>query len=114
LENSPWFFCEQRSSTGRAHNLNIKADPLSFIGLSCNRIIVKGTQDEEWWQEPKKKLIKLHDLSPLANYIDRATAACWRSDYQLLADRVCHVVSVTDPYGRILGFRDRSRYFSIK
>jgi hypothetical protein len=24
------------------------------------------------------------------------------------------VVSVTDPYGSILGFLDRSRYFSIK
>jgi hypothetical protein len=24
------------------------------------------------------------------------------------------VVSVMDPYGRILGFLDRSRYFSIK
>jgi hypothetical protein len=24
------------------------------------------------------------------------------------------VVSVTDPYGRILNFLDRSRYFSIK
>jgi hypothetical protein len=24
------------------------------------------------------------------------------------ADRECHVVSVTDPYGRILGFIDRS------
>jgi hypothetical protein len=30
------------------------------------------------------------------------------------ADRGCHVVSVTDPYGRILGFLDRSLYFSIK
>jgi hypothetical protein len=30
------------------------------------------------------------------------------------ADRGCNVVSVTDPYGRILGFLDRSRYFSIK
>jgi hypothetical protein len=30
------------------------------------------------------------------------------------ADRGCHVVSVTDPYGFILGFLDRSRYFSIK
>jgi hypothetical protein len=30
------------------------------------------------------------------------------------ADRGCHVVSVTDLYGRILGFLDRSRYFSIK
>jgi hypothetical protein len=30
------------------------------------------------------------------------------------ADRGCHVVSVTDPYDRILGFLDRSRYFSVK
>jgi CBS-domain-containing membrane protein len=30
------------------------------------------------------------------------------------ADRGSHVVSVTDPYGRILGFIERSRYFSIK
>jgi CBS-domain-containing membrane protein len=30
------------------------------------------------------------------------------------ADKGCHVVSVTDPYGRILGFLERNRYFSIK
>jgi hypothetical protein len=30
------------------------------------------------------------------------------------ADKGCHVVSVTDPSSRILGFLDRSRYFSIK
>jgi hypothetical protein len=29
----------------------------------------------------------------------------------IFADRECHVVSVTDPYGRILGFLDRSPYF---
>jgi hypothetical protein len=57
---------------------------------------------------------KLHGLSPRTNYTDRATAACRRSDCQLFADRGCHVVSVTDLYGRILGFVDRSRYFSIK
>jgi hypothetical protein len=28
--------------------------------------------------------------------------------------RGCHVVSVTDPYGSILGFLDRSRYVSFK
>jgi hypothetical protein len=27
------------------------------------------------------------------------------------ADRRCRVVSVTDPYSRVLGFLDRSRYF---
>jgi hypothetical protein len=57
---------------------------------------------------------ELHGLSSRANYTDRATAACRRSDCKLFADRGCHVVSVTDPYGRILGFLDRSRYFSIK
>jgi hypothetical protein len=31
-----------------------------------------------------KKKLKLHGLSPRANYTDRATAACRRSDCQLL------------------------------
>jgi hypothetical protein len=57
---------------------------------------------------------KLHGLSPRANYTDRATAACQRSWCQLFADRGCHVVSVTNPYGRILGFLDRSRYYCFK
>jgi hypothetical protein len=30
------------------------------------------------------------------------------------ADRGCHMVSVTDPYDRILGFIDRNRYFYFK
>jgi hypothetical protein len=44
----------------------------------------------------KKKKKKNHGLSPRANYTDRATAACRRSDCQLL---------------RNLGFLDRCRYF---
>jgi hypothetical protein len=47
---------------------------------------------------PDKK--KLHDLSPRANYTDRTTAACRQSNCQLFADGGCHVVSVTDTYGR--------------
>jgi hypothetical protein len=49
---------------------------------------------------------KHHGLSPRANYTNRATAACRRSYCQLFADRGCHVVSVTEPYGRILSFLD--------
>jgi hypothetical protein len=30
------------------------------------------------------------------------------------ADRGCRVVSATDPYGRVVGFLDRSRYFFIQ
>jgi hypothetical protein len=42
---------------------------------------------------------------------ERRLSAKWLPTF---AYRGCHVVSVTDPYGRILGFLDRSRYFSIK
>jgi hypothetical protein len=57
------------------------------------------------------KTKKLHGLSPRANYTDRATAACRGGDCQLLW---IEVVSVTDPYGRVLGFLDKIRCFSIK
>jgi hypothetical protein len=30
------------------------------------------------------------------------------------ADRRCRVFSATDPHGRILGFLDRNRYYSIQ
>jgi hypothetical protein len=42
---------------------------------------------------------------------DRRLSAKWLPTF---VDKGCHVVSVTDPYGRILGFLDRSRYFFIK
>jgi hypothetical protein len=42
---------------------------------------------------------------------DRRFSAKWLPTF---ADKGCHVVSVMDPYGRILGFLDRSRYFFIK
>jgi hypothetical protein len=47
---------------------------------------------------------KLRRLSPRKNYTVRAAAAC------TFEDRGCRVVSMTDPYGRILGFLDWSRY----
>jgi hypothetical protein len=33
---------------------------------------------------------------------------------QLFADRGCYVVSLTEPYGRILAFLDQSRYFFLQ
>jgi CBS-domain-containing membrane protein len=79
---------------------------------------------------------KFRGLSPRANYTDShdilyirtttnkqipwpesASELCRPSDRRLsaklvptFADGGCHMVSVTDPYGRILGFLDRSRY----
>jgi hypothetical protein len=55
--------------------------------------------------------IKLRGLSPRTKYTDRAIAACGRSYCQRLRITGFQVVGVTDPYGRILDFLDRIRYF---
>jgi CBS-domain-containing membrane protein len=52
--------------------------------------------------ESASELYRPNDLRLLAKLV------------QPFTDKGCHVVSVMDPYGRILGFVDRSRYFSIK
>jgi hypothetical protein len=49
-------------------------------------------------------------MSQRANYTDSATALVGEVN-TTFADRGCHVVRVTDPYDRILGFLDRKRYF---
>jgi hypothetical protein len=47
-------------------------------------------------------------MSLRATYTDRAKLVL------TFVDRGCHLVSVTDPYGRILGFLDRIRYFFLE
>jgi hypothetical protein len=59
----------------------------------------------------KKKTPWSESASELYRPSDRCLSAKLLPTF---ADRGCHVVSVTDSYGRILGFLDRSRYFSIK
>jgi hypothetical protein len=39
------------------------------------------------------------------------TASSFMSLVSTSLDRVCHMVSITDAYGHILGFLDRSQYF---
>jgi CBS-domain-containing membrane protein len=56
----------------------------------------------------KQKTNKLHGLSPIANYTVRRLLA---KLVPAFADTGCHVVSVTEPQGRILGFLDPSRHF---
>jgi hypothetical protein len=52
-------------------------------------------------------LLLLRGLSPRKNYSNCRFSAKLVPPFP---DRGCHVVCVTDPYGRILGFTDRSRY----
>jgi CBS-domain-containing membrane protein len=51
------------------------------------------------WPESASELYRLSDSRLSAKLVPT------------FADGGCHVVSVTDSYGRILGFLDRSRYF---
>jgi hypothetical protein len=54
------------------------------------------------WSEPASELYRPSDRRLSAKRLPT------------FVDKGCHVVSVTDLYGRILGFLDRSRYFSIE
>jgi hypothetical protein len=58
-----------------------------------------------------KKTPRSESASELNRPSDRRLSAKRLSTF---ADRGCHVVSETDPYGRIFGLLERSRYFSIK
>jgi hypothetical protein len=55
--------------------------------------------------------LKLLGLSPRANYTDRADRRLSAKLVSTFENRGCHVGRVTDPYGRIFGFLDLSRYF---
>jgi hypothetical protein len=102
---------EYRRNTGN-HNWRFLDSPHSLDSTSSEGPPVSFLIPLHTHSQLKKT--KLHGLSPRASYTDRAIAAYRRSDCQLFRIEGCHVVSVTDPYGRILGFLDRSSYFSIK
>jgi hypothetical protein len=63
------------------------------------------------WQQTTKQTPWSESASELYRPSDRRLSAKWVPTF---ADKGCHVVGVTDPYGRTLDFLDRSRYFSIK
>jgi hypothetical protein len=65
----------------------------------CNWIQRPQTFKKTPWPEPASELYRPSDRRLSAKLV------------LTFADRGCHVVSVTEPHGRILGFLDRSRYF---
>jgi hypothetical protein len=72
------------------------------LGLVCSRPRWDQCQTQTPWSESASEVYRPSD---------RRLSAKWLPTF---ADKGCHVVSVTDPYDRTLGFLDRSRYFSIK
>jgi hypothetical protein len=69
---------------------DVAAEYISYIPLKNPR-----------WPEFASELYRPSDRRLLAKLVPT------------FADRGCRVVSATDPYGRILGFLDRSRYFFL-
>jgi hypothetical protein len=62
-------------------------------------ILNKQTKQQTPWSESTSELYRPSDSRLSAKLVPT------------FAYRGCHVVSVTSPYGRSLGFLDRSRYF---
>jgi hypothetical protein len=70
--------------------------------ISSNRIKWTRNNKQTPWSESASELYRPSDLRLSTNWLPT------------FVGKGCHVVSVTDPYGRILDFLDRSRYFSTK
>jgi hypothetical protein len=75
----------------------------------CPRVL--ATDPEYLCASAHIKIYELRGLSPQLNYTDWATPLLSGQSVPSFADRGCHVVNVTDPYIRIFGFLNLSRYF---
>jgi hypothetical protein len=94
----PVFFLKECVNKLSANWYEHYATGTHFYVIHFNIIKLKKTS----WPESKCELYRPSDRRLSAKLVP------------IFADRGCHVVSVTDPHGRILGFLNRSRYFSTK
>jgi hypothetical protein len=68
-------YCINRNKRSVFSNTDQGTNRLNFVSLRMKKeLIIRNNTNKQ----------KLHGLSPRANYTDRATAACRRSDCQLL------------------------------
>jgi hypothetical protein len=88
-------------------------------GWHCSRVRERMNTSHSFYPVA---ISPMRDHAPLPKYLTpwpESTSELYRpSDSRLstklvptFAGRGCHVIIVTDPYGRILAFLDRSRYF---
>jgi hypothetical protein len=110
---------EQLCSTGvmcasgarRKHLTLIKLKHWNLVNLELPLLLSHLTNRSEPHSLTNKQTPWSVSASELHRPSDHRLSAKWLPTF---VDRGCHVISVTDPYGRILDFLDRSRYFSIK
>jgi hypothetical protein len=84
---------------------------ICYLGLHLDRRFTLAKRKQLGITLKNKQTPWSESASELYRPSDRRLSAKWLPTF---ADKGCHVVGVTDPYSRILGFLDRSRYFSIK
>jgi hypothetical protein len=88
--------------SGPVHFVWVVADRLLDRLASATFVLLYipiQTNKQTLWSEPASELYRPSDRRLSAKLVPP------------FEDRECYVVSMTDPYGRILGFLDRSRYF---
>jgi hypothetical protein len=78
--------------------------PNSLVALTGTRLYAVEWQDNS----STKKLRGLSPQSELYRPSDRSSSA---KLVQTFVDTGCHMVNVTNPYGRVLGFLDRRGYY---
>jgi hypothetical protein len=84
-------------------------DPQAIISTELRRLSLnKGQLCSSIQNLFHSQLPGLSPQSELYRPSDRRMSATLMPTF---AERGCHVVSATDPHGRILGFLDRSRYY---
>jgi hypothetical protein len=97
---------------------NVNAGNMSIVQRDCRNVTCNYFRLYIDWFEYNSLFCHVFEKEP--PWLESASELYRPSDRRLslklvptFADRGCHVVSVTDPYGRILGFLDRNRYFSL-
>jgi hypothetical protein len=65
-------------------HINLWLKPMKYLQVKTNFIVSSDKLRIPGKHLYTKATLKLHGLSPRENYTDRATAACRRSDCQLL------------------------------
>jgi hypothetical protein len=99
---SSLLFCAFQAPSLRmrpVHTVSLTGSQCSLLLRGYVQVQSTGATLKAPWSESASELYRPSD---------RRLSAKWLPTF---ADKGCHVVSVTDPYGRILGFLDRSRYF---
>jgi hypothetical protein len=103
---------ERKAACWRSHKRETVQDSHTPTHRKINKPTSDTQKPDKHKQKQKNKQTPWSEsASELYRQSDRRLSAKWLPTF---ADKECHVVSLTDPYGRTLGLLDRSRYFSIK